>query len=296
VGLVPRAGLVTDVLVAGGIFREVLVGYGRREVRLAGSGLYAAAAAARLNADVSLVAPVGDDDAEMALALCRDAGVEPLFMTTAGASGTFALDKVSLDRPGPQYRPADARVTEPGWASLEPAVALLIGHPEWDPCASPFVRGCARHARLLWDRQGWLSRTHGAADAAAVPAVDRILLANVEEVVDELGVPARAAMDALPLPGFAAAVIKDGPRGVYLITGERVALSAYDVKLVQSVGTGDVFAGCVAAELARGQPLTEACEVGVAGAAAWVSTDEPLPGADFGKRAAAVRCGATRRS
>ncbi len=277
---------MTSLLVAGGIFREVIAADrlgSERDVRLAGSGLYAALAAVRLGARVTLVAPVGRDDAALARALCEEAGVRPLLLLTPGASGTFALQRVGGARPRPQYRPAGGVVNEVYPEPVDVDIVLAFGHPEWDPLVSPWLASAGEDITLVWDRQGWLSRTPNASSAARIPAQRRIQVTNADEVLDEVEASPSEAIGALPPAGFAATVIKDGPWGVQVVQGDHVhrSVAAFDVKVLQTVGSGDIFAGGLCAALAQRASLVDACEAGVASAAAWISSEDSLPEVHF---------------
>lgn len=293
--MVTRGGAVTDVLVAGGVFREVLVAEDlradeglQRQVRMGGSGLYGAVAAARLGASVTLVAPVGRDDADLVETLCREAGVASALLVTPGASGTFAMARAAGAQPRPQYRPADGRVgAGDDVRSLHAALVLAFGHPEWDPLRSPIVANAVRDATLVWDPQGWLSRTPEAERVGGLPAHQRLVVANAEEV--------ERWVARLPA-GFEAAIVKDGPWGVHCYERDRrvVAIPAYDVEVRQTVGSGDVFAGCLAAGLALGLELAAACARAAAGAAAWIASDASLPGPEFSAEVATIAPAARR--
>ena len=60
---------LADVLVVGGIFREIHRTPLDRELRYAGSGLTAALAASRLGVSVAIAGYVGDEDFEIVSAL-----------------------------------------------------------------------------------------------------------------------------------------------------------------------------------------------------------------------------------
>jgi len=278
---------VTGLLVIGGIFREIITSggdqSGKREVRLAGSGLYAALAASRLGTQVTLVAPVGRDDAVLACALCEEAAVRPVLLLSPGASGTFALQRLSGARPRPQYRPAGGFVDGDYSESINADIVLVFGHPEWDPLLSPSLMSAADNATLVWDRQGWLSRTTGTSSASAISAQRRIQVTNADEVFDEFATSPSEVIAGLPPAGFDASVIKDGRWGVHVVHGDRArqSVAAFEVEVHQTIGSGDVFAGALCAALAQRASLVEACETGAASAATWISSEAALPGMDF---------------
>jgi hypothetical protein len=60
--------------------------------------------------------------------------------------------------------------------------------------------------------------------------------------------------------------------------GLRVVTSSWPVDVRQTVGSGDVFAGALCAEVAGGAELVDACDAAAAAAAAWISSSASLPG------------------
>lgn len=274
-----------SLLVIGGIFREAFSSDANQSrLHLAGSGLYAAIAAARLGAEVTLIAPVGTEDCEAAAALAGEVRIEAHFITTPGASGLFAYERrngLDLFR---GYRPAEAEFAEDDVPELAAGFdqVLLFGHPQWDPCASPRVAVLTTGAHLLFDRQGWLSRTRSSAAAAALPAAERLTLANFGERIDEFGLAAAMNLDMPPSSGFHAAIVKDGRWGAHLLeSGGHRELAAFATKIEGDLGSGDVFAGALAAALDRGEDLCGAARAAAAAAAVAIAEPDPLPGADF---------------
>jgi ribokinase len=253
-----------DVLVVGGIFREIIrrPGDEEPEIRLAGSALTAAVAASRFGASVSIASFVGSEDAEAAHSLLEHASVNTLLVVLDGASGTFAYaGDADADNPQPLYRPAETCPTV--LPTLPTArVLLAFGVPDFDPVRDPEVQASAMTARtLIWDRQGWLSRTRDAQAATALESADRVLLVNAAEAVDE-GVLDRDTGEVKLPTGFNRAIVKDGPRGALVVDGledERPSLvPAYPVRPFSTVGSGDLFGGVVAALLALGEDLVAA--------------------------------------
>jgi ribokinase len=252
-----------DVVVVGGIFREVI---GRQddhepEIRLAGSALTAAVAASRVGASVAIGSFVGSEDAESAHALLEHASVETCLVTLDGASGTFAYGgDADADDPHPLYRPAE---TCPTALPLLPdaRILLVFGVPDFDPVRDPAVHAVAATAStLIWDRQGWLSRTRDARAATALESPDRVLLVNAGEAIDESVLDPRTGEVQLPT-GYDRGVVKDGARGALVVESaseRRQLVPAYPVRASSTVGSGDVFGGVVAARLAAGDDLVAA--------------------------------------
>jgi hypothetical protein len=276
------------LLVTGGIFREIVLEEDpapTREVRLAGSGLYAAYAAARLGAEVTLIAPVGEEDQDLAHKICEDAEIEARLLTTAGASGTFVVERRAGARPRPQYRPGGENAPKVEGVSCDVDGALVFGHPEWDPLGDPGISRLADGRTLVFDGQGWLSRTPQLPASYARNGT-LVEVCNAEEILAHGQADPHVAFDRLPEPGTSVAVIKDGPWGVSMYgTGQGpVSIPAYVGDVRQTVGSGDVFAGAFAAALSQGQKLDASCELAARAAAAWIFGDEPLPGRHFCER------------
>lgn len=257
-----------DVLIVGGIFREIIRQSGDREpdIRLAGSGLTAAVAASRFRASVSLASFVGSEDVDAAQALLDHASVDTSLVTLDGASGTFAYaGDADADNPRPLYRPAETCPTS--LPELPEARALLVfGFPDFDPVRDTSVSAAAAAAHtLIWDRQGWLSRTRDARAATSLAAADRVFLANAGEAIDEGVLDPGTGEVHLPL-GFNRGILKDGARGALVVgcEGERPdsLIPTYPVRASSTVGSGDVFAGVVAALLASGEELVAAARQG----------------------------------
>ncbi len=274
-----------SLLVFGGLFREVILSeQGGREVRFAGSALYAAAAAARLGAAVTMFAPVGSEDSELAEDLASEAGINAKLIVAPGASGTFAYERRSGLLVARGYRPADSRCPlELSGVPDQPEIVLFFGHPEYDPSQSAELSEFASGRLLLFDRQGWMSATPSLAAALRIPASRRIALANAGELGEELGgVP---DLRELPLNGFDALIAKDGRWGVHLLAQSgRISVPAYRVDASSELGSGDVFAGALAADLLNGVSESLAIQTANAAAAVAVSSPGTLPGQDFATR------------
>lgn len=281
-----------SLLVVGGIFREVFSSSAsQKQLNLGGSGLYAAIAAARLGANVTLLAPIGAEDRDVAEALAGEAKIKPHFITTPGASGLFAYERRNGLDVFRGYRPAEAELGEGDVPELAAGFdgVLVFGHPQWNPCASPRVAALTTGSRLFFDRQGWLSRTRSSAAAADLPAIERFALANFGERSDELGLAAAINLDAPPPSGFHAAIVKDGRWGSHLLEldGHR-ELAAFATEVEGDLGSGDVFAGALAASLDRGEDLNAAARIAAAAAAVAIAEPDRLPGVDFASRVATV--------
>jgi len=280
-----------DLIVVGGIFREVIE---RKtavpEVRLGGSALTAAIAAARMGVSVAVSSFVGVEDEEAARGLLVHAGVQPELVIAPGASGTFVYPAGGDDeQPRPLYRPAETSpVSLPELPSAR--TLLLFGMPDFDPPRDASAAEVARSAEvLLWDRQGWLSRTRDASAAAKLQARRRILLTNADEAVDEAILDPETGTITVP-SGYGAGVFKDGRRGVFVLeaSGGTTQIPAYPIEVQSSVGSGDIFAGVFAAEVASGTSLPNAARLASAATSALLRAGETLAPPDLRNMAEGV--------
>lgn len=273
------------LLVCGGIFIEEITG--RR--RLGGSGLTAALAAARYGAEVSLAGWVGASEADEAFVLLDGAGVDRLgVQVLEGATTTYRIaDPADLSRPQPGLlQGAVPHGSLPALPSCP--VVLCFGTPGFDVIRARWLDRATDGATLLFDRQGSQSMVMGAAMAATIPAARRILLANVYEAFTETKQGSLAgAAKQLPPENYAATVLKAGPWGVLVLDadGGEEPFGAHEVSVRSTIGSGDVFAGVLAAQAALGEHLADAVPAATAAAAAWISGGEEHPEADLPTRA-----------
>lgn len=273
-----------DVLVVGGIFREVLDGDSKPAMRYGGSGLSASVAAGRLGASVALASYVGAEDEPAVRDELHLAGVDTTYiLALPGASGTFVFPTNQDDaHPWPMYRPAEATPSTAPGALPVACVVLVFGIPDFDPVAAGWIGPLGAGTSLVWDRQGWLSRARDAGLLLRLDPIRNIYIANEREAADDAGLgDIEEAMTVQPPDGFEAAVIKRGTDGVVVF--ERVGrgvqkhrVPAYEVTGTSTIGTGDVFAGAFCARLARGDSPSEAARWGCAAAAIVVETGSSL--------------------
>jgi ribokinase len=280
---------VTDVLVVGGIFREVLDADTQPRLRYGGSGLAAAVAAARLGATTALAGAVGAEDEEAVRSLVAAAGVIDALVTTPGASGTFAFPARTDERtPWPLYRPAEGRPDEA--PSLpEARVILAFGIPDYDPVADGWLGRADASTTVIWDRQGWLSRARDASGIVALAASRKVYLANEREAAEEAELAEEAAFERQPPTGFSDAIIKLGAEGVAVfdraVVDAPARVPAFPVHVKTTIGAGDVFAGATAARLAAGVELIEAALWGCAAAAVAIESGKHLLDANAAAKA-----------
>lgn len=270
-----------DVLVVGGVYREHL-SHPKPCSRIGGSGLYAAAAAATFGASTALAASVGADDGEELSAILNTRGVDDSAVELRpGQSAAFVIDNEGeVQAPEVQFKNG---TSAPGFSHDPPParVVLVFGMPDLDPFALGLVaRWVGAHSTLLWDRQGWLSKTPDATAACGVAARSKVYLANIGEASQEAG---GASVEQLvrnhPLPGFDWALLKNGRWGTTLLgPGTQTAIPAFRVPVVSTIGSGDVFAGALAAGLAAGDDIQRASVTAAAAASVSISAASPLIG------------------
>ena len=265
------------VLIVGGIFREILAADTARRIRMGGSGLTAALVSARLGAKTTLASYVGDEDAATVFALLDTVVVDrsPVAVLP-GASGTFLFpSEEDPMRPWPMYRPAEA-VPEPSPLALRSDVSVVFGIPDFDAIDAGWL-GLDGDDALLWDRQGFLSRARDWRSAAALAPAQKIYLANLTEAREEF--PAASATESLallPPAGFSAAVVKRGPEGCTVIEAGTLDVPGFPVEDRPTIGSGDAFAGGLAAALDRGVGLVDAARQANAAAATFLETGNAL--------------------
>ena len=276
-----------NVLVIGGIFREVLEADTVPRLRYGGSGLTASVASARFGARVALVSYVGAEDEDAVRAELRLAGVDDRgVLSVAGASGTFAFPaRYDHERPWPLYRPAEA-LPEKLPQVPEADVVLVFGIPDCDPVDLGWLDKGKSYGTVIWDRQGWLSRARDAGAIVQIEAHRRIYIANELEAIEDARVDSfDKALLEQPPRGFDAAVVKRGSSGITVIeraegAKSQVIVPAYPVLTNSTIGSGDVFAGAFAARLASGDPIDAAAKWGCAAAAVSLQADQNLLAAE----------------
>ena len=284
-----------DVLVVGGIFREVLDADSVPRRRYGGSGLTSSVAAARFGAQVGLASYVGTDDEQAVRAELQLAGVDDqTVLSVAGACGTFVYPNQERRRQlGPMYRPAEAIPVEVPEIP-DSKVVVAFGIPDFDPLLEGWLSGVNRQATVIWDRQGWLSRARDAGGILRVDALGRIYLANEDEAIDDAQASSiEEAVTVPPIRDFDVAVVKRGEEGVVVFEegdgeGRFTSIPAFPVNTRSTVGSGDVFAGVFAARLALGSSIVEAAKWGCAAAAVSLRAGQNLLTAEACEQAMAL--------
>ena len=272
-----------NILVVGGIFREVLNGDTSPQLRYGGSGLTASIAAARFGARVALASYVGAEDEEAVRTELQIAGVDDsAVLSVAGASGTFVFpSREDRNRPWPMYRPAESLPCEVPEVP-EADIVVAFGIPDCDPVGLGWLGADGNYPTVIWDRQGWLSRARDAQAILKIEATRRIYIANELEAIEDAGVGSLCeALLVQPPRGFDLTVVKRGDAGVVVVEAEKGNLSttivpAFSVNASSTIGSGDVFAGTFAACLASGEPAVTAARYGCAAAAISLRANQNL--------------------
>ncbi|WP_077616727.1 ribokinase [Caenibacillus caldisaponilyticus] len=219
-----------------------------------GKGANQAVAAARLGADVALVACVGEDVfGERALANLRSEGVrtEAVRIVSGETTGTAAITVTNGENsiivvPGANARLSDADILRAEAVLRESAVVLL-------QLEIPMAAVLAA------------ARTAKAAGAIVIlnPAPYRPLPDELLAAVDFL-TPNEHEFEAMRRTGLTKAIaaktiVTKGKNGAQYCDGAKhVDVPAYSVKAIDTTGAGDVFNAALAVALAEGRPLADA--------------------------------------
>ena len=272
-----------NVLVVGGIFREVLDADTSPRLRYGGSGLAASVAAARFGARVALASYVGAEDEAAVRAELQLAGVDDrAVLSVPGASGTFAFPTYQdARRPWPMYRPAESLPHEMPQVPRADIV-VAFGIPDCDPVKMGWLGAGGNYATVIWDRQGWLSNARDAGAILQIEVPRRIYIANELETIEDAHVGSlNEALLNQPPRGFDVAVVKRGDAGVIVVEAEKsssgpVVIPAFWVNACTTIGSGDIFAGAFAASLASDNPPVMAAKWGCAAAAISLRANQNL--------------------
>lgn len=284
----------------GGVFRERTPGAdGSPDRRIGGSGYVAALTAAALGANVALVSFVGNEDSNAALAPLRRAGVDTsAVQVLPGASGIFAFEDIA-DRqaPRPSYRPPEAIPDRAPLSDTPKApIVLAFGFPDFD-CLEWIQSALELEGTFLWDRQGWLSRNLEPLALEELPAMRRIYIANLQEMLEATNRSRyKDALSEQPAAGFDTAIIKCGRWGTIVVGGTVVSLvPAFLAKTRSVIGSGDTFAGAFGARLAETGDIPAAAHTGAAAASLVIERQSNAPPRGLSAAIAAVKRDRARR-
>jgi ribokinase len=242
------------------------------EAHPGGNGANTSLALAKIGAPVRLIATIGDDEpGRFVLDALRRASVDTTCVTIAPdvpTACTVVLVNQAGDRKFFHRMGASAHAfTEP----IEFTPGLTAGMGRYH-LASLFIlprlrahasrtlararaAGLATSLDTNWDPQGrWLQDVR-----PCLPHLDIIFL-NEDEALISTGAPtAKSAARCLLDGGARTAVIKLGPRGCAIYTGDREILSpAFEVPTKDTTGAGDCFVAAFLSAIAEGANLGEA--------------------------------------
>ncbi|GLY67504.1 ribokinase [Amycolatopsis taiwanensis] len=265
-----------DVLVVGSANADLVVSTDRRPgpgetvlggdtvVSPGGKGANTAVAAARLGANVALLAAIGDDTyGTMLSASLREAGVRTALVRTVTRPTGIAYITVTPDGENSiLVSPGANQALDP--AAVEGALAgvgVMVASLE---VPLPTVERAIEVASAAGVRTVLNLSPPADLGARTLAALD-VLLVNEHEAAWLLGAAAEPAR-LLDL-GPRSAVITRGAGGALVVTTSGITeLAAPSVEAVDTTGAGDAFAGALAAALAAGAGLEVAARraVGVA--------------------------------
>lgn len=236
-----------------------------RRLRLGGGGANTAIALRHAGHHVTLVAPVGGDAvAEWLLAKLLAAGIDVSAIVRVPEDSTRSL--VLVDPGGERTIVNLQRCRETG----------------------PPLRLSALEADVVYVRSRDLDLAGLLADVAGrslvvahVPPLEagsrpaHVLVGSESDLPPDFLADPWAVGQAIAGPGLRLAVVTRGPRGAEAFgAGERVAVPAPAVEVVDSTGAGDVFAAGLVHALALGRPTRSALESAVA----WGAETVACPG------------------
>ncbi|OZM72710.1 ribokinase [Amycolatopsis antarctica] len=238
-----------------------------------GKGANTAVAAARLGAEVALLAAVGSDGyGELLAASLREAGVSTGLLRVVDRPTGIAYITVTPDgensilvSPGANSALTDVDVDLDGVAVLVLSMEIPIASVE-----AAVAAASAAGVRTV------LNLSPAAEVAPATLRALDVLLVNEHEaawLLGSAGDPARL-LDLGP----SAVVVTLGARGARVVTATgTVDVESPRVDAVDTTGAGDAFAGALAAALAKGAELAEAVRLAVRVAAVSVTRHGAQP-------------------
>lgn len=258
-----------------------------------GKGANQAVAAARLGAETSLIGRIGRDNfgADLkAFLAAQGIDLRHVQESDTAATGTALIVVAEKDNAIVVVPAANAELTaqDVGRANLS-AGDVLVAQFEIPPAAIKafFARGRAVGARTIFNPAPALELDRDLQALADVVILNETeLAAFTQQHVDAHTVIAGIAAAARALRSSAGQIVcvTIGSRGAVAIMGdETLCIAGRAVDVVDTTGAGDCFAGAVAAELARGQPMRDALEFANAAASICVQrmgAGPSMPGRD----------------
>lgn len=227
-----------ETLVADSVYEEI-----------GGKGINQAVAAARMGAEVSFLAAIGDDtDAQACMDVVQKEGIKGCFSVKKDMRTTFAF--ILTDKYG------ENQVT--GYHGAELTVDDVLG----------FENEIAQSDILLLQQEVPCEVNEMAAKLAKQHSTKVILNpAPIRVISDEMAetvfvvTPNEQEKQAIDIKRFRNNITTLGGKGCLL--NENTVVPAIEVKAVDTTGAGDTFNGVLAVCLAEGFGLMEACEYAV---------------------------------
>ena len=275
------------LLCAGSLHHDVIVeapGLPRADQTLAGNSVrYAfggkggnqAAAAARAGAEVHMAGAVGSDDVAMLLRSALDsAGVRRSGVQThPGPSGMSVAISLPDGAYGAVIVSGANLLLRPDAVQIPKDCAALLLQSEISEAANLSLAQRARAAgvRII------LNAAPARRVAPELLALTDVLVGNRGEAADllgrpEIGLDATRAAEDLGRQGPRAVIVTLGGDGLVVAQAGGLTIQpAHPVRVVSTHGAGDAFIGALAAEWARGTPLSAAAAFGQAAAGLHVS-------------------------
>lgn len=280
-----------DVAVVGSLHLDIMVKAprlpGRDETlmgstwhyKCGGKGGNQAVAASQFGARVAFGGQTGEDDfGERLRANLVSAGVDITHVATDPSQGSGM--SVAIEEAGGEYGAVvvsganltiDADAIESQWAPLWDCRVLLLQNEVPETVSTAAARAArSKGAMIVLNAAPARTMADTFLDLVDVLVVNRVEAEMLTGKSD-----ADRALFALRSPRRDV-VLTRGGEGlmVMLRDGRRIDIPALEVKLVSSHGAGDCFCGALAARLAAGDALDEACRYARTAAGLFVSTPE----------------------
>ena len=233
--------------------------------RPGGSAFYAAAAAARLGADATLVAPVGPLELETFERECAALGVRLLALDSpvttifrrGGGRGGLRW-RIGARAPGIGARDVREVLERAALATPAHADVVLLGciAREIAPDVLEVFRGGSRVLAAQgflreWDELGRIEPREWAEPERLLAELDAVVVSQ-EDLLGQTGSPARWSRSTQVV------VTRAAEPAVLWRNGRSLEIPGFPATAVDDVGAGDTFTAALALALAEGRPAVEA--------------------------------------
>ena len=230
-----------ETLAAHSVFEEI-----------GGKGINQAVAAARMGAEVSFLAAVGDDDTgKLCAQTAKDYGINGLFAVKPGEKTTFAFILTDKDGDNRVTVFRQAELTADDVRRFEQEIAdsdiLLLQHE---------VPAQVNDAALA------LAKKHGVKVILNPAPARPIAPATARDIF--VVTPNEQERQGLDITLFENCITTLGKKGCSI--NDTITIPALQVQAVDTTGAGDTFNGTLAVFLAEGKTLEDACRLAVTAA------------------------------